>query len=277
MPLGFFSGITAAAGNAQRTGAGTRARSNAALSRWASNPRRFSLGRGGGASDFGGGGQLGSGRGGRSVSGGVKTRPAIHLGRRGGGSSDAGSENQRRAEQGLGFARQQFGNVSSAGAGLSGLAGNFSSDFNSNFRPLLGRIARNAERPIQELVDRSAVDTGLSFDEAHESMVRGLSRMGVDPGSPRFAGLAQKWGLARAAAEAGAKNRARRQGATENFNRMTTAAGLGLNLAGRATSALSGAASASSAAARGELAVSSEFDRLAEEEAFANELKSLFS
>jgi hypothetical protein len=57
-------------------------------------------------------------------------------------------------------------------------------------------------------------------DSAYGAMIRNLSRMGVNPQAPRFAGTMRKWAAGRSAMEAAARNDAARKGQGDTFGRM---------------------------------------------------------
>ena len=101
------------------------------------------------------------------------------------------------------------------------------SDYGRIYRPLNERIIQLADKAPAHLANEASIDVGLSYDKAKGIMNRNLSRMGVSPESGRFAGLQQQWGLARAAAEAGAKTRAKRRAEDVRLERLMSAAGLG--------------------------------------------------
>lgn len=118
-------------------------------------------------------------------------------------------------------------------------------------RPLRAKIAREAQIPIEHYLTEAALDTSLSYDRSRDVMERNLERMGVDPSSGRYAGMQQEWALARAAAEVGARARARRKGRQESFGRMIDAAKLYQDMPRTALSAYSTAAPQLSQAASG--------------------------
>ena len=93
-----------------------------------------------------------------------------------------------------------------------------------------------------------------SFDKGVQMARRDLARLGIDPSSPRYAGLLQNLTIARSAAEAGARNEARRDVRDINWARKQYAVGLGKGLPSEAASMtaaagplISGASSARSA------------------------------
>lgn len=109
----------------------------------------------------------------------------------------------------------------------------------SNINALGNRQSAIASRPMSYYSDQAALDSNRSFDEALGTRNRNLTRMGVNPNSGRFKGLQQKWALARAAAEAGAQTRGRRQGEALAMNWMDQTA----NTFGRGVQANRGVAS----------------------------------
>lgn len=78
----------------------------------------------------------------------------------------------------------------------------------------------------QDWADRASVDVGAAYDKAQGIHTRAMGRMGVNPNSPRFAGLIQDVNLRRAASEAGEVNRARRAADEVNYGRKRDVAGL---------------------------------------------------
>jgi len=124
---------------------------------------------------------------------------------------------------------------------LSGLGDLQRRDYTQVYRPGLRRVSDTAEMPIQSLVDRASRDVELGFDKSRGIMNRNASRMGINPNSGRFQGLQQQWGLARAAAEAGAMTRARRTGREDNFRRLMDAVGMASGAAGGARGSYGGA------------------------------------
>jgi hypothetical protein len=135
---------------------------------------------------------------------------------------DSGKGMQAKSERQLREIGHHAGLFENTGAELM-------SDYRKTFRPLNMQLGQELARPSDDLVNEASIDTALAFDKSREIMTRDLSRMGVNPISGRFAGLEQKWSLARAAAEAGAKNRALRQGKREYLDRLLTATGVGAN------------------------------------------------
>jgi len=117
--------------------------------------------------------------------------------------------------------------LGSAGSGASSALG------------LAGQQKTIASRYPAEYANMAAVDSNQSYDEALGIQNRNMSRMGINPNSGRFAGLQQKWALARAAAEAGARTRGRLNAENLQFSRLGQTAGTYNN----ATSSLRGVAS----------------------------------
>jgi hypothetical protein len=141
-----------------------------------------------------------------------------------------------------GRARNALNTMQGYGRQMAGLAGQAQNMYGSVYAPGVRQAYQTANMPIQDIVDRASIDTGLAFNKSQGILNRNMSRMGINPNSGRFQGLQQQWGLARAAAEAGAMTRARRQGQEDNFRRLLSAVGLAGNSFGQATNALGGAA-----------------------------------
>ena len=158
-----------------------------------------------------------------------------------------------------GRARNALNRMQGYGNQMAGLAGQAANMYGSVYAPGVRQAYQTANMPVQDVVDRASIDTGLAFNKSQGILNRNMSRMGINPNSGRFQGLQQQWGLARAAAEAGAMTRARRQGQEDNFRRLLSAVGLAGNSFGQATNALSGAAGISGDAA-------GQYDRWATEE-----------
>ena len=110
--------------------------------------------------------------------------------------------------------------------------------------PLYAQIiaeSSNMDDLTQTLLREGALDVASSFDKAQGAMEREAGRMGVSPNSGRFAGMSRQWALARAAAEAGARTRARRaaedmgwQRKLQGFGAITTAQNAAVGAAGTA-------------------------------------------
>jgi len=190
---------------------------------------------------------------------------------------------QRKSEGLLGRAEGAYGSLRRGGGETSALGSSLAGQYRRTFQPLNERIVSEAPINSNDLVDRASLDTGLAFDKARGIQSRNLSRMGVNPNSGRFQGLQQQLQLAQAAAEAGAKTRARRSGRRESFERMIAAAGLGRNLPGQATSAMQSGSSQQARAGEGFRALAGDYDRLAgdvaedkETDSFQAELNNLF-
>ena len=83
----------------------------------------------------------------------------------------------------------------------------------------------------QNLRRTYAADTQQSYDNAWGQYERGLSRMGVDPTSGKYASVRADWDRALAAALAGAKNKATGDSLTQKASMMGNAAQLSGSLA----------------------------------------------
>jgi len=137
-----------------------------------------------------------------------------------------------------------IGDLNAAGGAMMGfgnyLQGLFTDTFSGTYRQFLDATRVNPE-------DYAATAGGAAQKQwqiSEEQMNRSLSRMGVDPNSGRFAGMKQDLARARAAAVSGIMNSTRLQAGEMKFNRLLSAAGMGLNIAGMAGQNLQGAASA---------------------------------
>ena len=159
--------------------------------------------------------------------------------------------------------RRALNTMQGYGRQMAGLAGQAANMYSSVYAPGVRQAYQTANMPVQDVVDRASIDTGLAFNKSQGILNRNMSRMGINPNSGRFQGLQQQWGLARAAAEAGAMTRGRRQGQEDNFRRLLSAVGLAGNSFGQATGALGGAANIAGNA-------SGQYDRWATEEGAAS-------
>lgn len=70
-------------------------------------------------------------------------------------------------------------------------------------------------------------DVGRSYDKAIGIQERNLERMGINPASPQYQALQANYGIARSAAEAGARNQARRNIRDVNYERRRQAVAMG--------------------------------------------------
>jgi hypothetical protein len=113
--------------------------------------------------------------------------------------------------------------------------------------PLYRSIIAEASSPdnaVEGLLREGALDTAISYDKAMDAQQREMGRMGVSPASGRGQALMQQWALARAAAEAGARTRARRassdmswQKKLQGFGAMSQAQGQAAGVLGNAFNA----------------------------------------
>jgi len=158
-----------------------------------------------------------------------------------------------------GRARNALRTAGMYGAQMGGIGNQAAALYGGVYAPGVRRAYQTAEMPIQDLVDRASIDTGLAFNKSQGILNRNMSRMGINPNSGRFQGLQQQWGLARAAAEAGAMTRARRQGREDNFRRLLDAVGAASDAGGTALNAYGGAAGTA-------MDMSGQYDRWAGEE-----------
>jgi hypothetical protein len=122
-----------------------------------------------------------------------------------------------------------FGGGSTINSAYTGLSGTGSGLYNSGAsnlasdRGLLMNAAMNGGR---DSVNQAATDAKIQSENAIGSAKRGLSRMGVNPNSGRFAGLMKQERLAGAALETGAMTRAERAATEDQFSQLMSIAGL---------------------------------------------------
>jgi len=150
-----------------------------------------------------------------------------------------------------------LGRASGGAQSMLDMGSGFMSDYMNTFSPMGSQLAGAASGDTTGAdIDTAATDVGLAYDKSRQIMDRNMSRMGVSPNAGKFRGLQQQWGLARAAAEAGAKTRARRTAEGGRFDRILQAFRSGQNLPGMALSALQAGTSASRGVSRdyGEIA-----------------------
>lgn len=74
---------------------------------------------------------------------------------------------------------------------------------------------------VQGRMGQAQADVAKGFQDAHEGTAMAMSRMGVNPASGRFAGVASSQDAAKAAAVAGARTQARTAAEDENFKRLS--------------------------------------------------------
>lgn len=99
---------------------------------------------------------------------------------------------------------------------------------------------------------RAGADVTATFDKAQQAQARNMERRGIDASSPAYAQQQAQLAIARAAAEAGARNQARNVTNDTNFSRRYSVAGLGRDLPQQAAS-MSGLAANTYGAAAGTL------------------------
>lgn len=85
---------------------------------------------------------------------------------------------------------------------------------------LLNSLLGQVNSGSRGLIDEAAMGAKSAADSAYGAMIRNLSRMGVNPQSPRFAGTMRQWAADRTATEAAARNDAARKGQGDTFGRM---------------------------------------------------------
>jgi len=103
-------------------------------------------------------------------------------------------------------------NIPVASASRTGGPRNSAADY---LHSLLGQVDSGSRGAI----DEAAVGAKSAADTAYGAMIRNLSRMGVNPQSPRFAATMGDWAANRAAMEAAARNQASRDASRDSFGR----------------------------------------------------------
>jgi len=141
-----------------------------------------------------------------------------------------------------GFQNQSLGSLSAAGGSLGSMqsmANSFRDRFNQ-FTPLTNDYVRAVKQyDPQFLVDQAAMDVNSSYDKSRGIMERNMLRYGVNPNSGRFASMQNDWARALAAAEAGAKTKAKRQVYMDRISTLGNAAQMGNSFGGQAMSGYS--------------------------------------
>ena len=161
----------------------------------------------------------------------------------------AARSNQSLQNRMMGRSGSAYNQVGMAGQGLLATGQNLVGQGMQSYVPMVNTAASLATRSPQWAIDRAANDAAAAFDASRQDVNRNLSDLGVNPNSGRFAGMQNRWGMARAAGIGGAKTRARETADSEQFNRIMQAAGLsrglldiGSGLQGQGASALGNAA-----------------------------------
>ena len=161
----------------------------------------------------------------------------------------AGYSANKDYRRGMSDLRSASSQIGSVGSSMSNMGADLASRFKNVFDPAISKAQQYADVNEQDLVDEAAMGVGSSFDKAQGMQARQLSRYGVSPTSGKFQGATQDMNLMRAAAEAGARNKARIDARNISFGRNMQVAGMGQGLAGQAVGAYGQAANAMSSAA----------------------------
>lgn len=160
-----------------------------------------------------------------------------------GGASGYARQNNANMQNQYSNANSIIGNMNGVAGNLSGMSGTFMNNYNSTYMPAIGRASALANISEEEAAGKASVDSGIAYDKALGIQNRTMSRMGVNPNSGRFSGMLQDWGLARAAGEAAAKNKARKEARDASFSRNAAIAGLAGQAGNQAISSASAAGS----------------------------------
>ena len=163
----------------------------------------------------------------------------------------------------LGFARQQYDEMAplarraadqqfAAQAEQMGMAREDRARYLSTFVPVEEGLVRRAQEfdtgaYREQLAGQAAADAARAFGSTQAQTARGMSRMGVAPGSGAFGAQMNQNALAGASMRAGAMTGSRLQSEGEGMNRLYNAAALGRGLPGQTLGAYGGAVGAGSA------------------------------
>lgn len=129
--------------------------------------------------------------------------------------------------------------------------------YNTFYKPMEMAFATEAFEPtyVQKGIESAAAGVRQAFSQQQQQVARQMESLGIDPSSPKYQSVLKDADIARAAAEAGARNAARTQGLQEQYAKQTQAVALGKGLpseaatfAATATPSLTGAASTTSGA-----------------------------
>ena len=127
-------------------------------------------------------------------------------------------------------------------------------DYNkSTFRPVEKQMVADAQSfdtdaYRNQLATRAAADSGIAFNRTRQANERAMARMGVNPNSGRFQGMAQQSGLMQAANRAGAMTGTRERAQQTGYARKLDAVGMGRGLSGASTAAYGSAMNAGNSA-----------------------------
>lgn len=126
---------------------------------------------------------------------------------------------QTFSENNLNNVEEMAGKQVGLGNQFQGMGTGLMSKWNPRVDTMYNESAGIAARAPSWYGDRAAVTSNQAFDESKDVQNRVLGRMGINPNSGRFVGLQTEWGLARAAAEAGAKTKASQDAEATQFAR----------------------------------------------------------
>ena len=145
-----------------------------------------------------------------------------------------GAEQQRQSERMSDYARGNIRNNKAQAIGIMGTGAGLMGDYSTYAPGAYQQMASLARYNPEYQTDVASADVGMAYDKAGDIKEREMQRMGINPTSARYQGLKQQMNLARAAAEAGARTRARREGLDTSFNRSAQMANLLQRLPGEA-------------------------------------------
>lgn len=152
-----------------------------------------------------------------------------------------GSSNSNDGSTSSGGNMRSGGMLNSYANQLSSLGGSLTSLGGGAVKSSLSGLLKSAAVSEQDIVNDATQDVNGAYSRGRESGMRNLSRMGINPTSGRFAGAEKDYALARAAAEAGARSRARITARNQSFSNYGQIAGVGSSLANSGMNAVRGA------------------------------------
>lgn len=159
------------------------------------------------------------------------------------------------------------GQVSGIGSTMAGMGQNMAGQWNNRANNMYGLASGIASTPPKWYADRAAVTSNQAFDESKGVQDRALSRMGINPNSGRFVGLQTQWGLAKAAAEAGARTKGEQDAQEKAFEREKELAGMAQNGVGEGARLMASGAGQIGAAGTDYDKLAQEYDTLAGQKA----------
>jgi hypothetical protein len=163
----------------------------------------------------------------------------------------AATRNQRLAENYLNQSARATAQANAAQQQMAGVGQGLYNQYQNQFQPLLSSLLAQANQRPDWLVDRAANDSNLAFDATRRNIDQNMRDLGVNPNSGRWQGMQNRWGMARAAALAGAKTRAHESADATLFSRLMSTYGIGSGLMSQGLNLMGGSAAGYGNAASG--------------------------